>query len=128
MGSSKKPRPTESKIWNPTEPSAREFGDAHAERLAQEIGFLLNPGSGSVPNATYKADGRDGTRRYEVKATAKPRFTIDENLLGKLLQDCRGTGDDPILLVTLGEVRSDLPRDWAIMPKNVFIRLLESKG
>lgn len=118
--SPKKPIP---KMWVEKEPSVKRKSLNNEERLSEDLDFKLTPGSGNKSHPTHKGDGQTKRFVYELKETEKDSLTLSYKVLSKLYREASIIGKDPVLVMSLYGLPSPLPKDWVVIPIDVFNKL-----
>lgn len=94
------------------------------QRLAEEIGFTVTPGSGNQPWPGGKGDGSHPVFMFELKETVKDRIGVNSKVLGKLCREAGAVGKDPALCLSAYGLPEPIPQDWVAVPAAVFRYLL----
>lgn len=118
----KKPRP---KMWSETL-SPKRKSLKNEKRLSKEVGFRLTPGSGNLDWAGCKGDGSHPDFIFELKETEKASIRISESVVAKLYREAAAIGKDPVFILSAYGLSEPLPKDWVVIPVDVFKKLVES--
>ncbi len=113
-------------MWEASDPSVKEISLKNEQRLADEIGFDVTPGSGNTPWASKKGDGSHPDFMFECKETNKARIAIGLRDIAKLYREARNVGKEPAIVLSAYGLPDPLPKEWVSVPVEVFAELLRA--
>lgn len=105
----------------------------HEDRLGKRLGGKRIPRSGGLAwsrwdKTTANGDVSIPDFHLEHKRTDAKSMSLQQEWLSKVSEGARRTGKDPGVVITF-ERTGKAPEDWALIPLDVFERLLKlSKG
>jgi hypothetical protein len=115
-------------MWEEAESSVKATSLKNEERLSEEIGFALTPGSGNRDWPGMKGDGAHPRFMFELKETKYARISVGGKDIGKLCREAAAVGKDPALVLSAYALPDPLPKDWVAVPASVFRYLLAKVG
>jgi hypothetical protein len=85
--------------------------------------------SGALPSVWQKEDGFDDNYVYQLKSTeGKSASIVKLSDLAMLTKRALVQNKEPIMVVTFEKAISPMPKDWVMIPMEIFKELLETKG
>ena len=118
----KKPKP---KMWS-EEISSKATSMKNEERLSETVGFKQTPGSGNRDWPSLKGDGSHPRFMFELKETQRANISVGERVVSKLYREASNVGKDPVLVLSAYGLPDPLPKDWAVVPIDIFMMLLKA--
>lgn len=94
------------------------------ERVAKAVQGRRQPGSGSIPKAHLKGDVKHTDFLMEAKRTDAKSISIKGEWLLKIEDEARLLDKFPALTLEIGGIPDTIEKDWCLMPKSVFERLV----
>lgn len=100
----------------------------HEKALARDLGGALTPASGALG---MKGDVHGGAIEVgqrvmaEAKSTQARQITLKLDWLEKLLNESFEARMEPVLFLRLDSMSSANYQDWAVVPKDRYVELLE---
>ena len=113
-------------MWEEREPDPVKTKSLKNEkRLSQKLGFKLTPGSGNQDWPSKKGDGVTKEFVFECKETERDRFSLTPDVLGKIYREASTTGKNPVLVISMYGMPDPIPKEWAMVPIEVFNELTQ---
>lgn len=113
-------------MWDAGDPTLKEKSLDQEHRLAKELSFRVQKGSGNQPWPSMKADGTHPSFLFELKRTKASRIAVGQSVVAKIVSEARRVGKEPVLVFTIEGLEDPLPRDWAVIPVDVLKALIEN--
>jgi len=88
------------------------------KQLSKRLGGLKQPVSGALNNKKLKGDIRIGKLKGDVKMTSKKSFTITQDMLQKISNECY-LDEYPFLYIVFTNAPKVF-REWAIISGDLF--------
>jgi Holliday junction resolvase len=114
-------------MWSNEPEAVKTTSLKNEKRLSKEMGFKLTPGSGNQAWPSKKGDGNSLDLMYECKETIKDRFNITPDVLAKLCREAATIGKDPVLVVSMYGMPEPIPKEWAMVPIDVFNQMTQGE-
>jgi hypothetical protein len=111
-------------MWSVAPKSTKKISQENEERLADDIGFELTPGSGNQPWPLGKGDGWLSQFMFECKETKAARIGVGARDIGKLCREAANIGRHPVLVMSAYGLPDPLPKDWVAVPSGLFREML----
>ena len=111
------------KMWGRKE-SKKKRSDRHEKRLAKEMSFKHQIMSGALQEVWNKEDGQDESYLYQLKETVgKDARIVNLGVLADLTKRAYLQGKDPVLVLTLVNAELPTPKDWVMVPKDLWLSM-----
>lgn len=122
-------RKKEPKFLTGDENARRQRISRKQEReMAKELSGVVTIGSGNkaMKGDVYGGNADAGQRiMAECKATEKRSISVKLDWLEKLVKEARESGREPVLLLRFDAAKQFGAHDWALLPKDRYIELLQ---
>jgi hypothetical protein len=118
----RKPRPN---MWGDVELSPKEHSQRTEKRVAKLLGWRTTPGSGNQALPSKKGDISHPRFLAECKETKKSSIRVGADVVDKIFREASAVGKDAVLILTVGGLPDNLPKDWVCLPLEVFQSLLK---
>jgi len=115
------------KMWDKEEDSPKRKSLQNEKRLSKEVGFRLTPASGNMSIPAFKGDGQTKQFMFECKETETDKLTLGVKVFSKLCREAAAIGKDPALILSLYGFPDPIPKDWVVIPAEVFSYLVAVK-
>ncbi len=106
-----------------TDPSLKERVNAHEQDLADKLDGRRQPNSGSLPQ--HKGDIKLDNFLLDSKETESSAILVTKKDLLKINREAFQEGKEPGLVLTLYNMASVVPKEWVMVPLEVFYELLK---
>jgi len=102
----------------------------HEKDLAKTVGGIRQPQSGAMPHHKGDVlvdDGIFSINRFlfDSKETNNSSIMVSGNDLTKICREAMGEDKEPGLLLTIHKTPPHTPSEWAAVPLEVFVSMLE---
>jgi len=119
--------PERPKIPKPRGRSKATLFGRHERDVAKKTGGFRTPASGAFQGFKSDIIADKYRARIEAKATAKKSLSIKQEWLEKIDQEA-GINQTPVLTVRFDNMPRPVPKDWAMIPLETLLELLDEKS
>ena len=106
-----------------TDPSIKERVNAHEAEIADKLDGRRQPNSGSLEQ--HKGDIKLDNFLLDSKETEKSGLLITKKDLLKINREAFQEGKEPGLVLTIYDMASAVPKEWVMVPLEVFYELVK---
>ncbi len=105
--------------------SAKADVNDHEKELAKKLGGRRQLASGALDQS--KGDVKLDNLLLDSKETIHGSITVKGTDLTKICREATGEGLHPGMILTLGALPMTTPKEWVLVPLEVFVTLLENQ-